>query len=259
MANIFATRGLVPSQVVAYIDARVEEAKKQDLGSGGEYKLGSDRAPFVRGLIEMVEAVPSHLLILDGNEYALFVEAMAHLRDGVERWKNIPHHRVSFLLDSGRTNPLTQVRRALAACPDEAPAPGTVELVFVTDVDLRESLRRDVGAADQALRNGEWKAATVLAGSVVEALLLWALNDLDARDSEAVENAVTAAMGGGSLDNKPQSDRTRWGLHELTQVAREASLVSEETAQQCDLARNFRNLINVRIRRFRRKLLLNPR
>jgi hypothetical protein len=64
------------------------------------------------------------------------------------------------------------IRRALAACPDESPAPETRELAFIEDTELRDGLRLDISAINRALSNSEWKAATVLAGSVVEALLL---------------------------------------------------------------------------------------
>ncbi len=72
-------------------------------------------------------------------------------------------------------DPVSLVHRMLSKCPDEAPAAGTEELKFVTDQALRNSLRPDLSAAESALHNGEWKAATVLAGSAIEALLLWSV------------------------------------------------------------------------------------
>jgi hypothetical protein len=69
-------------------------------------------------------------------------------------------------------NPVQLLYKTLKQCPDAAPAPGTTDLLFITDPTLREELRLDVSMADQALANGEWKAATVPAGSDVEALLL---------------------------------------------------------------------------------------
>jgi hypothetical protein len=53
--------------------------------------------------------------------------------------------------------------------------------------DFRKNLRLDMSAANRALANSEWKAATVLAGSVVEALLLWAIQR---RSSDEVGQAV---------------------------------------------------------------------
>ena len=62
--------------------------------------------------------------------------------------------------------------RALAQCPDQyPPSPTTTELMFITDDALRNSIRGDIGAAERAFANFEWKAATVLAGAAIEALL----------------------------------------------------------------------------------------
>jgi hypothetical protein len=58
---------------------------------------------------------------------------------------------------------LAVVRDSLSKCPDEAPAPNTVELAFIKEDDLRKSLRSDIAAIYRAHSNGEWKAATVIA------------------------------------------------------------------------------------------------
>lgn len=55
------------------------------------------------------------------------------------------------------------------------PTLSTSGLQFIQDTELRTELRSDLGAIERALSNGEWKAATILAGSSVEVLLLWAL------------------------------------------------------------------------------------
>jgi hypothetical protein len=73
-----------------------------------------------------------------------------------------PHNRASGIRD---TNIVLLLRVLLAKCPDEAPSPGTAELLFVTDADLRESIQRDISAANQDAVNGEWKGATVLGRS----------------------------------------------------------------------------------------------
>ena len=52
--------------------------------------------------------------------------------------------------------------RALATCDDEAPSASSSELMFIMDADFRRALRVDLGTIETALRNSEWKAATVL-------------------------------------------------------------------------------------------------
>ena len=75
-------------------------------------------------------------------------------------------------------NVLVLIREALAKCPDQAPSPyTTTALAFITDNDLRDSVQLDISTATSALHNGEWKAATVLAGAASEALLLLAIRN----------------------------------------------------------------------------------
>jgi len=74
-------------------------------------------------------------------------------------------------------NPLYLLSKTLSKCPDEFPSSETTELLFIKDEDFRENLRIDTSAVNSALSNGEWKSATVLAGSVIEALLLYKLKE----------------------------------------------------------------------------------
>jgi hypothetical protein len=76
------------------------------------------------------------------------------------------------------------VLRFLAKCPDEAPSPETAGLAVLSDSpDLQRSLRFDLSEVNTALVEGRWKSATVLGGAVVEALLLWALDRDEYRES----------------------------------------------------------------------------
>jgi hypothetical protein len=56
-------------------------------------------------------------------------------------------------------------------------SPNTTDPAFISDADLRTDLRQDLGEVNRPLHNGEWKGATVPAGLIVEALLLWALQN----------------------------------------------------------------------------------
>jgi hypothetical protein len=76
------------------------------------------------------------------------------------------------------------IRRASAKCPDEYPPSATTELLFINDAALREHIRRDLEAANRALNNAEWKAATVLPGAAIEALLHWRLQEPSPQKSE---------------------------------------------------------------------------
>src|SRR5262249_48313275 len=111
-------------------------------------------------------------------------------------------------------HPVGVIRRVLDYCPDEPLASPSTKLDFIAkaDPELAVVLLRDMGSVDRALANAEWKAATVLAGSVIEALLLWALQQpahersVDASTagrrllSAAQRRGCTASMPSGALD-----------------------------------------------------------
>jgi hypothetical protein len=76
-------------------------------------------------------------------------------------------------------------------------------LQFIPDQDLRDSIRRDICAANQALHNGKWKAATVLAGAAIEALLHWKLGQVPANERG---KGVSATVSQGKLTKKPSTN-----------------------------------------------------
>jgi hypothetical protein len=137
---------------------------------------------------------------------------------------------------------VTVIRRALVKCPDEHPPSATTELLFINDAALRENIRRDVGASIRALHNAEWKAATVLAGATIEALLYWRLQE-PSPGPTAVQAAVTALVASGTI-SKPDSNIDRWELHHFIEVAGHLNLLKPDTCSAARLARNFRNLIH---------------
>ena len=70
---------------------------------------------------------------------------------------------------------------------------------------------------------------------VVEALLLWALQQQN-------PSAVSGAAARRSLN--VSSNLEKWSLYEYIEVASELTLITAETATQCMLAKDFRNLIH---------------
>ena len=135
---------------------------------------------------------------------------------------------------------MTLIRQTLAKCPNEFPASGTSELSFIDDDELRERLGLDIGAVENAFSNLGWKAATVLAGSVIEALLLWVLEE---RFSDRVKDSVNRLVAAGVF-RKPKNDLKHWDLHLYVEVAAELRAIEKDTAQLVRLAKDYRNLIH---------------
>lgn len=129
----------------------------------------------------------------------------------------------------------------MSACPDQSTAPATAELNFIPDPDLRANLRNDIGAVNRALSDGEWKGATVLAGSAIEAILLW---DLQNRRAANVAGAVGALVANHTFTPAPPAMLENWSLHHYTEVEAHLGIIAAQTAIEVRLAKDFRNLIH---------------
>ena len=232
---------VVPSQVVAFIDQVFPWARTQ-IGDQ-KYKLTMANLGQLAGLLDLINQIPAELLTLDGPEYCNLVCSLASTRDYISRWqlRGEVVGTLSSVPGISKFSPVTLIREALAICPDESPAPADAQLGFIGDSEFRENLRRDLGATNRALSNGEWKASTVLAGSVVEALLLWSLKQHSEPDIRKVTEALTSD---GSLSRMPDGKLERWNLEEYIEVAFRLRIVTENTTIQAKLAKDYRNLIH---------------
>lgn len=225
---------VVPSQVVAFIDRLFPVAAKQGDEKDDQWSVGREYRVRVIAILEMIERIPTELLPHDADRYADLVMSVAIFKDAFNVWivrdygiQEIPGY--SFL------NPISLIRRALATCHDNYPSPSTADLDFITDQDLRLSIRSDISSATQALSNGEWKAATVMAGAACEALLLWALKN------RSTPTNISAALSSLSL---PQRNLETWSLGQMINVTLYLQLIKDETHKQAKLAQDFRNLIH---------------
>jgi len=215
---------VVPSQVVEFIDQHFPE-----IAQGQVPNYDFIRAPHMAVVVRMVRELPQELMQLSGANYSAFMLGFETLSRAVVLWQANPAaHPIQTV---GRSHSLGFIKAAMVACPDEAPSPSTLELSFIPDAALRDSIRADISSANSALRNGEWKAATVLGGAVIEALLLWAIGERAARGI-----AIPARSHGRPLD--------RWDLHDFVEAAHQLRIINDAARAQADLAREFRNLIH---------------
>jgi hypothetical protein len=231
---------VVPSDVVAMLDRLFPQARPDAVGRG---EFNTQDQGRVAAMLALIERLPPEFLTVSGEEYGAYQLALGVVRSTLNIWETQRAPHVSLVAVPGLTgrNPFSVIREILGKCPDEVLSPGTVELAFVDDADLREVLRQDVSSVNRALANAEWKAATVLGGSVVEALLLWALRRADA---SAVAEALRALQAENVVRKERDATFKWWGLHEFTEVAARMAIVSEETAMQARLTKDFRNLIH---------------
>lgn len=227
---------VMPSQVVQTIDGLFAHAVNNARGhplSGNSAKLF--------GVLSLLKDVPEELIALSSSDYAELVLAQSTIEDTLAYWRGSGGASSGFVVPHvNGFDAITVIRRALAKCPDEYPPSTTTELLFIKDDALRENIRRDLGAVERALNNAEWKAATVLAGATIEALLHWRLKE-PSPGATVVESAVTSLT---TTKKMPFSDIDRWDLDQFIEVAAHLDLLKPDTCSAARLARNFRNLIH---------------
>lgn len=221
---------VVPSQVVEIINVLFPFTSTQR--DGGSISLDFSYTESLAGILHLVDKIPTELIHLNDTDYTKFIINVEAIRSAVKSFEQRGNvNPLKFLPGFNRLNPVTIVRRSLEKCPDEFPSKGVTELLFISDIDLRESIRMDIDTAEQTFRNGAWKASTVLAGSAIEALLLWRLKQEDP----------------GKLQTKANTDANkldRMDLHNLIEISEKTGILKTETVTLALLAKGFRNLIH---------------
>jgi hypothetical protein len=228
--------GVMPSQVVQTIDELFPHAAKNSRGT----TLNPGQGSQLLAILNLLKSVPDELINPSFSDYADLVVATSTIEEHLAIWRS--RGPAGDMAHVKGLDAITVIRRVLSRCADEYPPSSTTELLFIKDDELRDSIRRDAGAANRALNNAEWKAATVLAGATIEALLHWRLQE-SPPDSVAIQNAATDLVAAKKI-NKPHNDLDRWEVHHFIEVAAHLNLIKPDTSGAARLAQNFRNLIH---------------
>lgn len=233
---------IVPSQVVELIDRTFPWAITQDPSK--RYRIMAEHDGVLSAIVSMIDSIPADLVTLTPQDYSNYTAAFWTIRAQLDSWRA---HGESGFIDRVKgvdpRNPVAVLRECLSKCPDE-PAPVTAkEFAYIKDADLRRNLLGDLAGVSRALSNGEWKAATVLGGSCLEALLLWATTEMKNSDVAGFTTAVKKATA-RMRQPAPPADPEQWMLHQLLEVCLDLGLITDSTARQARLAKDFRNLIH---------------
>jgi hypothetical protein len=110
----------------------------------------------------------------------------------------------------------------LVKCHDELP-PDEPEVPFISDMDIRLGIEDRIRAAWTDFSAREWLGATVLAGAVLEALLLWALKT-------------------ARLSDVPKRPLDELRLVDLIRLALSNRIIDDASARQAGLAKDARNI-----------------
>jgi hypothetical protein len=225
---------VVPSQVVGFIDeefsfARVRQPFNVDL----QFK---DR---VSALLRLVDELPHDLVSINDRKYNRFVLAVETMRSTIQLWNS--HGVTQPHIDRRLGAAIIDLRASFDVLADQQVPASTAGLRFIADSDLRESIRADIAFESQAFNGREWKAATVLAGAVVEALLLWALHE---QPKTRLQDSVATPRAARTIripkDSKPED----WTLATYKHIAADLGIVDKSVFILIGLAQEFRNLIH---------------
>jgi hypothetical protein len=229
---------VLPSQAILIIDQLLPFARD---AAAPLPRLGYAQSGPILGVLAIVDEIPGELLgVLDGRDLADLISRKAILRD----FTNKSVVRGSNAEVTGEH--VVAIRRLIERCPDALPNPTTTALAFVPDQAWRDSLRLDISASNHDLVNGEWKSATVLAASVVEALLLWSLQERHLQQPREIPAAITRLRARVPPFNCPALplDSRGWSLASYVELAAEVPLIRNSTAAQARQAGDYRNLIH---------------
>jgi hypothetical protein len=224
----------LPSDVVQLIDTFFPS------GVPGNLQVNLASSTNLSAIVGIAELVPAHLITLKGNDLAAYICSTEAIRTelAILRERSAassgpgPTYFSTLrpLSDFGNLSPVQIIRDSLKRCPDSIPSPGTSELPFFRKAELREALQLEISDVAQALADREWKAATVLGGAALEALLFWAI--------KGMANELAA------LADKSKDPIDKWELQKFIEVARKLGLIEEKTRKLADLARDARNLVH---------------
>ncbi len=106
-----------------------------------------------------------------------------------------------------------------------------LDFAFIKDQGLRKVLERDGLETQATLAGGHWKSTIILAGGVLEAILM---------DRLLYEPSALTAVNAP----KKKKNVTEWTLNELILVALELQSVNASVANLSHAVREFRNLVH---------------
>lgn len=218
---------VVPSQILSFIDQFYPTAK-----STPNIQVYSADSAVLGAIIDLADDLPIELLTISGDDYTNYVFGLEAMQAAIDRWN---HHGTDTPPRShDGKSPIYLVREALSKCPDQNPSAQAVTLAFISDRQLADSIRLDLDSATNALHRNDFKAATVLSGAAMEALLLWKIQDV----------GIASPIPGMRQNIKKQSTPEDWFLEDYITAAELRGLIKPDTVKQVRLAQNYRNLIH---------------
>ena len=225
----------VPSMLAAYLQ---DQFGANVLATSHAGAL--DRRGALVAFLTMYRDMPGELINLQGVERSHFLAGIGTIEGALVEYQN------GRSPDAFRPVPRARfmVREMLAKLQDAVPS-AAHDLAFIADPAQREMIAVDLFYIRTAIGAGEWKGATILAGSCAEAILLYGLESKKVASAGTFAAAYTVAWPAGQRgpDQNDLIDRS-WDLSRYSEMAKSIGLISENTFEALKPARLYRNLIH---------------
>jgi hypothetical protein len=198
-------------------------------------RIIAERDAFGRNYIKTTESIAAVLdqvdpqLLFEGltaEERVAWLGTLAQVHSVLSTWQRGERATLGMEFQA--------LRLLLAKCGDEPKPVALPRLTFIAGRKLRHVVARDIDAVKRLINASEWKAATVLGGSVLEALLL---DRLERPTLKARALAYGASKGW-------KNDLARWDLAHLIEAAEALQVIDDKVAGICSGVRHFRNMIH---------------
>ncbi|WP_257167140.1 hypothetical protein [Bradyrhizobium sp. SRS-191] len=206
---------ILPSEIIFAIESIIG-LKSTDID---DRRLKHHYLPEVKAILALLNDVPSELLELPFQSYLELTRCRAVLAVTVARWEV---GDTIVVRDVDGKDAIERVRRLMLQCRDTVPPPKP-ELPFIENADRRASIEERIRAAWIDFSAQEWLGATTFAGSALESILLWAIEDANLKTKKAPNDMV---------------------LSELVDAAARAGLLTSDGEALAHMARDARNLIH---------------
>lgn len=239
-----------PSVARRYIERLLAQPAKE---AGGldkipdQYYFGYDQSAKVQMVISFLESIDPALVAewLSEEELTRYTELRLTLVDSMAKWRSETVQERK--LTGGHRLPMQRLAEIALLLgrfqsDDVKPDLFSKRFHFVQDPDLQKSLGNDLISLERLIRLNEWKAATVIGGSIVEALLL---DKLEAREATAKDVLPLGAT------KKFPPVIADWKLEQMIQASVALGIITTEDQKACSLSQQYRNLIHPSVERAR--------
>jgi hypothetical protein len=214
--------------------------KKHPTGVGSSVWPNSSQPGVAVAFRQLCKEIAPNLVFSSDDDRVDWMDRLGTLEFYLDKYESGPH-----ITAIGTKFELYAGLHALAKKAWRGPGMGGVrELPFILDKELRGIAERDLASFESMTKAEEVKAAIVLAGSVIEAILFDLAEKDPAKTTAAAQN-VKMKRGWKKFD---PTDADWWTLEQVIAVCGQEGLgiLSDRTEGTAHIARDYRNFVHPR-------------